>query len=252
MKPSVLPVVGVLAVAMAAAFVVLGLPAPQIALRDARLVPVGGGHALVLTIDNRGGPDRLIGVSAGDGQLTMAGVGADAGLPVPAGSSPALAMDGAHGMVTGLTDVAEGQLVPVTVRFAHAGAISARARVAGGSGMAHSAAYDVPPDAPSPEVSIAVEPAGERWLVRLDTENFVFARDAVDGPHVTGTGHAHLYVGGLKLGRVYDAEVEVGALPPGTHEFRVSLNTNDHRVYAVDGAPVTAAVRVDAGGVAPH
>nr|WP_253913453.1 copper chaperone PCu(A)C [Pseudoruegeria sp. HB172150] len=228
----------------AALFLIFGR-ATDIALTDAQLVPMGGGYALTVKIDNPGPPDRLIEVSTGEGQLMMAGASFTEGLPVPAGSTPALAMDGAHGMLMGLPgETEEGRLVPITLRFAEAGAVSTRARVAGGMDMDHSDYYPVPPDEPAPHLEMLVGPEDDGWKIMLQAENFTFSAEAADSPHVPGIGHGHLYLDGLKLGRVYGTEQHVGALPPGDHELRVTLNTNDHRAYFVDGAPVTAAARV--------
>jgi hypothetical protein len=71
--------------------------------------------------------------------------------------------------------------------------------------------------------------------VRIETRHFRFAEELVDQPHQPGTGHAHLYVGGMKLGRLYGPDARINALPPGRHEVRVTLNTNDHRAYVANG-----------------
>ena len=70
--------------------------------------------------------------------------------------------------------------------------------------------------------------------------------DAVDAAHVPGAGHAHMYLNGLKLGRVFGGEYRIGTLPPGTHSLRVALNTNDHRAYATADGPVSASVTLTA------
>jgi hypothetical protein len=44
----------------------------------------------------------------------------------------------------------------------------------------------------------------------------------------------------MKLGRLFAPEYHIGPLPPGSHEIRVTLNTNDHRAYVVGDTPVTA------------
>jgi len=64
---------------------------------------------------------------------------------------------------------------------------------------------------------------------------------------VPGIGHGHIYAGSVKLGRVFDNSYQIGALPKGEHTIRVSLNTNNHRAYAVDGQPLeaTATIVVD-------
>jgi len=230
-----------------------------ILIRDAVAVPMGAGDALAvtLTIENLGAPDRLVGARAPDAAAAMlVGVTSDRGLPIPAGATPALAMDGAHLMLRGVAgDLAEGRLLPVTLDFAGAGAVATRVRVATASADLHrahgmGAYHNVPEGQPAPTVELSARPAakaegeGEGWQIRVTVENFAFAPELADGPHVPGTGHGHLYLGGLKLGRVYAPEFRLGALPPGPHALRVTLNTNDHRTYAVQGTPVTATLEI--------
>ena len=97
---------------------------------------------------------------------------------------------------------------------------------------------------PAPSIALSVEPDGEGWRVLVETDEFTFSKDFVDRDHVPGTGHGHLYVGGMKIGRLYQPEGYIGALPKGQHEIRVTLNTNDHRTYVVDRKPVTASATI--------
>ena len=76
--------------------------------------------------------------------------------------------------------------------------------------------------------------------MRVETTDFTFNEDMADGPHVPGVGHAHLYLDGVKLQRLYHRDATIGALPPGSYLVRVTLNTNDHRVYMHKGAPISA------------
>ena len=54
----------------------------------------------------------------------------------------------------------------------------------------------------SVEISAAVEPNGGVNVV-IDTENWRWAPDEIDKDHVPGSGHAHIYVNGEKIDRVY-------------------------------------------------
>jgi len=246
MKP--LALLGALVVIAIAATVMLVTRSagPEIRLSDAQLIPMGGGHALVVTIDNPGPPDRLIEVStSAEGQLMVAGALFSAGLPIPAKAAPSLSIDGAHGMLTALEgETKAGRLIPVTLRFESAGAVSTRARIVDTVQMSHGNSFEVPEDEPAPSVRIHAVQEGAGWRVTLDVENFTFSRDAVDAPHQPGVGHGHLYLDGLKLGRIYDTETIVGTLPAGEHELKIELNTNDHRTYAVDGMIVSDTVQV--------
>ena len=94
-------------------------------------------------------------------------------------------------------------------------------------------------------VRITAESDGQAGVnVSIVTEGFRFAPELVDQPHTPGVGHAHIYVDGVKLGRVFDTEYHIDELPPGEHEIRVSLNTNDHSELEYDGKKVESIVTV--------
>ena len=57
-------------------------------------------------------------------------------------------------------------------------------------------------------------------------------------------GHGHIYVSGMKIGRLYQPEARIGTLPKGEHQVRLTLNTNDHRAYVVGDQPVTATATI--------
>lgn len=241
MKPLAV-VAALVIVAVASAFVLLTGGERRVTVSGAALVPMGPGHAVTFEIDNPGPPDRLLSVRVGD---AADGVLPDAPLTIPGGDTAALAMDGIHAMATGL-DVEAEQLVPLTAVFERSGEVQARARVGAGAPMDHGALYDVPRDEPMPTVALTLRRSEtEGWDIDILVTNFMFSRDAVDGPHQPGIGHGHLYLDGLKLGRIYGAMEHIGPLPEGSYELRVTLNTNDHRAYARDGVPVSAAVRIE-------
>ena len=100
----------------------------------------------------------------------------------------------------------------------------------------------VPDGEPVPELKLKVYEAadGTGWAVELAPRNFRFAADLVDGEHVAGTGHGHLYLNGLKLGRLFSKSVRIGVLPAGKHLVRVTLNTNNHKAYMANGKVVSA------------
>lgn len=109
----------------------------------------------------------------------------------------------------------------------------------------HETLVELSADAPIPAVEMTVTPtASGGYFVQLDVENFDFAPEAVDGAHVEGQGHAHLYVNGEKITRLYSEEYFIDSLPAGAVEIRVTLNTNDHSTYALDGAPIEAVVNL--------
>lgn len=209
--------------------------------------------AIFLNIQNTGEPDRLIGAFSSAGLASLYSPIETPGLPIPAGPA-ALALDGAHIRLSNIeSPMADGTLLPVELTFAKAGKITIKARLSdpakegaasevGLFGLGEICA--VGEGEPAPEISLSVAPEGEGWRLQVNAEDFRFSKELAGLYHVPGMGHGHIYVGGVKLGRLYEPQAHIGALPQGLHEVRVTLNTNDHRAYVVDGTPVTAAISI--------
>ncbi len=95
------------------------------------------------------------------------------------------------------------------------------------------------------DVSIQAVPDSVSGMnVRLTTTNFTFAPEEVGGEHVPGHGHAHIYVDGVKVGRLYGEHYHLGSIAPGEHTLRATLNANTHEEYAVGGAIVEDSISV--------
>jgi len=92
-----------------------------------------------------------------------------------------------------------------------------------------------------------VKDAMAGWNLRILTTNFRFAPEHVNKPPVVGEGHAHVYVNGRKIARLYSPWMHVGALPKGKVDVSVTLNANTHGPLAVDGKAlkVTKTVTVE-------
>ena len=69
----------------------------------------------------------------------------------------------------------------------------------------------------------------------LDLKNFRFAPEEVNKSSRINEGHAHLYVNGKKLTRLYSASYFMDKLPKGNLEIRVTLNTNMHEDLSYGG-----------------
>lgn len=216
-------------------------------ITEASASPMANGSAVaVLTIENQGEPDMLIGVGStlGDARFQNA----DRGLPVPSGKS-SLALDSAYIVIVAThSPFEDGMLIPLTLDFEAAGEVNVKARFttpATGSMAAHMAMghggmrFDVT-QAPFPTLALSVTPNDQGWTAQIDAKDFTFSEEMQDGDHVRGTGHGHIYVGDMKLGRLFSESYTIGALPKGQHQLRVTLNTNDHRAYVVEGKPVSA------------
>lgn len=236
-----------LAIIGAAAFVLNGKNADTITLLEARAVPTAMNDKMFmvsLRIENSGPADRLIGVASPSAMhVSVMNPASDANaLVIPQDSAGILAMDGAHIMLMaqpGTFD--EGGFIPLDLEFENAGTVSVRVQNAGMSTMDHSLENGIA-QTPSPSLAIAWEtpPTAQGATLRLSTENFTFIRTEDDAAHTPNHGHAHVYLNGLKLRRLYDPVFELGALAAGEYTLSIALNSNDHRPYVRDGQSVSA------------
>ena len=88
------------------------------------------------------------------------------------------------------------------------------------------------PDAPTLDL-VVTKDVDHGWNVNVVTTNFQFAPEKVGGKAVPGEGHAHLYVAGEQVARVYGPWFHISKLPHGLVDITVTLNANDHSQLAV-------------------
>ena len=83
--------------------------------------------------------------------------------------------------------------------------------------------------------------------VRIDTEGWRWAPEEVNLANAPGSGHAHVYVDGVKINRVYGPYYHLEDVEPGMREIRVTLNSNSHNELTYDGQPLedTTMIAVD-------
>ncbi len=109
---------------------------------------------------------------------------------------------------------------------------------------------EIPSDgAPAVELDVSADDHGG-FNVHLLTERFVFAPENVNGTARPGEGHTHLYLDDTKYTRIYDNLPE-GAVAAGEHALLVTLNANDHTVWATNANAITASAMVT-GGMSDH
>lgn len=107
------------------------------------------------------------------------------------------------------------------------------------------AILDVAEEEIIPSVNMSVtEDRLNGWNIILETENFTFVPESVGLPHEPGEGHAHLYINDVKADRMYGSYAYIGSLPAGEYTFKVALNTNSHRVYAVNGEEIADEITI--------
>lgn len=98
--------------------------------------------------------------------------------------------------------------------------------------------------APTVELNIA-EDASSGWNLHVVTENFEFAPERLDEVN-SQEGHAHLFLNGKKMARLYGPWFHLPAseVPVGEQELTVVLNANDHTGWAADGEAVVASTTI--------
>ena len=230
-------------------------------------------YSVYLNMQNDGEPDFITEIKATDqNNAFVMGAHPTFGVAIPHGSSPSFSSDGAHIMLNvGTNSYMVGEFIPLTIVFKNAiqqqikavvedpNASSENMTIGDSSeAMDHSkmdhsthqmgAAIEMGTDQNPPNIEMTVaQNANNSWSINLTTQNFEFFEPETEPlEHKDGQGHGHLYLNGLKLQRMYSNTATIGALPAGQHIISVTLNSNDHRAFSVEGAPVTASAEVTA------
>ncbi len=71
------------------------------------------------------------------------------------------------------------------------------------------------------------------YNISIATQDFIFSPASVNANHVSGQGHAHLYINGEKFARLYAPHFHVPDLAGPVETIRVTLNANSHETLAV-------------------
>ena len=89
---------------------------------------------------------------------------------------------------------------------------------------------------PIPDIDLVVyKDSLKGWNLQIKLENFEFAPEMANQENQLNKGHAHLYINGEKITRLYGDWYYLGDLPPGTNEIKVQLNTNSHESLMYQG-----------------
>jgi hypothetical protein len=117
----------------------------------------------------------------------------------------------------------------------------------GMSGHDHSmmTPFRIADDVSAPTLQVVLhKDATAGYNLEVITTNYTFSPEQVNLENQPNVGHAHVYVNGEKLARIYAPWMHIGSLPSGKVEVSVSLNTNDHSPVFVGDAPLVASQTV--------
>ena len=110
----------------------------------------------------------------------------------------------------------------------------------------HHGSLEIPAGQPVPTVTLMVylDPV-QGWNLEVLTTDFSFAPEQVNQANSPGEGHAHLYINGEKISRVYGPWLHLPELPSGNNEITVGLNANGHEVLTHNGQEIESTVVVE-------
>jgi hypothetical protein len=102
----------------------------------------------------------------------------------------------------------------------------------------------------APKVTLEIEkdPTGG-FNVHVVTSNFVWRPEMASMQHVAGEGHAHVYLDGRKIMRIYNEWFHLNTYQfstrAGEQLLSIEFVGNDHAPYTIQGLPVGAEQLVD-------
>lgn len=108
---------------------------------------------------------------------------------------------------------------------------------AGHSDSGHDHSNATPWNGPEPQLSMLLARDGDALDLTLMIPEFTFTPLEVNKQPVQGTGHAHVYIDGVKVARAYSPYMHLEHVPSGAI-VRVSFHANDHSLWTVDGKPI--------------
>lgn len=100
----------------------------------------------------------------------------------------------------------------------------------------HHESMEIPDGVPVPSVDLIIHPdAVQGWNLEVQVTNFTFAPERVNASTLPTEGHAHLFINGEKITRLYGNWYYLNPLPPGTYDVSVVLNANTHEELVHNG-----------------
>ena len=115
-------------------------------------------------------------------------------------------------------------------------ALMTTADMGSGHGEHKHGKMEVPQGEAVPTVDVVVlKDAKKGWNLEAKVTNFKFAPEKVNTAAEPGEGHAHLFINGKKITRLYSSWYYIDNLEPGENSVKVTLNANDHADWTSNG-----------------
>ena len=103
-------------------------------------------------------------------------------------------------------------------------------------GKHHHKQVEIPATQEAPKVDLIVhKDTMKGWNLEIKVDNFKFAPERINTNSALNEGHAHLFINGKKITRLYSSWYYLNNLEPGNNEISITLNTNKHEDLAIGG-----------------
>ena len=100
----------------------------------------------------------------------------------------------------------------------------------------HHRTISIPDNQPAPSVDLIIhQDSIKGWNLEIQVSNFRFAPENVNQASNYQEGHAHLYINGQKITRLYGSWYYLSELKSGHNEIKVALNANGHEALIYNG-----------------
>lgn len=100
---------------------------------------------------------------------------------------------------------------------------------------------------PVPSVSLeAISDSKDGYNLHITTTNYTFTPEKVGESPTQNEGHAHLYVNGVKIARLYGPwfNISNSVLKDGENTVEVTLNANDHSEWMQNGTHISDIITI--------
>ena len=113
--------------------------------------------------------------------------------------------------------------------------------------FAHHPGHKIEANKPYPSVNLEIyEDNMDGYNLYIKLENFILTPMDVGKKNKSNSGHIHLYVNDIKIGRVYSNWFHIPGRYVNLKEniIRITLNSNLHESFAINGNPIESEIKV--------
>ena len=113
--------------------------------------------------------------------------------------------------------------------------------------FAHHPGHKIEANKPYPSVNLEIyEDNIDGYNLFIKLENFILTPMDVGKKNKSNSGHMHLYVNDIKIGRVYSNWFHIPGRYFNLKEniIRITLNSNLHDSFAINGNPIESEIKV--------